>query len=76
MGIKSFLHKSIVTLLFGASCYYAVVLSHSSYLGFSGKPERKKVTEGDIAKRITEIKDKFDEIENIKKAQESSAKQK
>ena len=76
MLIRTFFHKSVVTVLFGATLYYAAALTHSSYLGFSGTPERKKVTEGDIAKRIIEIKDKFDEIEENKRAKESTVKQK
>ena len=75
MLVRNFLHKSLVTLLFGATIYYAVALTHMSYLGFSDNPERKKVTEGDIAKRIIAIKDKFDEIENNKREKEHTVNQ-
>ena len=70
MFIQDLLHKSLITVLFSATLYYGGVLAYSSYTGFSKKPDSKKVVEGDIVKRILEIRDKFDEIDENKKAKE------
>ena len=66
MLIQDLLHKSLITVLFSASLYYGGALAYSAYAGIS-KKGGKKVIEGDIAKRIIEIREKFDEIDETKK---------
>lgn len=70
MLIQDLLHKSVITVLFTATLYYGGALAYSSYTGFSKKPDRKKVSEGDISKRIIEIRDKFEEIDEKRNTEE------